>query len=332
MAGTTDGNHCVVGVDLGGTKILAAVVDTHFSILARSKMPTDAGGGPEGVVDRIALSIRAAVEAAGMTPASIAGIGIGAPGPLDPDTGVVTFAPNLGWHDVPLKAMLESRLSILTAVENDVNVGTLGEHRLGAGQGVPDMVGAFVGTGIGGGVILGGELYRGFNRSAGEVGHMVVQDGGPRCGCGNRGCWEALASRPAIARRITKALKKGEKSLIKKMAGRDPSKIKSGVLRRALEQGDELVKQELKREARYLGLGVANLVNLFSPQMVVLGGGVVEALGERLLKGVRRHTKAYALGHAMQNVEIVPAALGDDAVILGCAALAQERLAGAKGS
>ncbi len=328
MAETSQSNHGVVGVDLGGTKILAAVVDSSFSILARSKAPTDAAEGTEAVVDRITECIRTAIEAAGMAPASIAGIGIGAPGPLDPDTGVVTFAPNLGWHDVPLKAMLESRLSIPTAVENDVNVGTLGEHRLGAGQGVRDMVGAFVGTGIGGGVIVGGELHRGFNRSAGEVGHMVVQDGGPRCGCGNPGCWESLASRPAIARRITKALRKGKKSQIKKMVGKDPSKIKSGVLRRALEQGDELVKQELKREARYLGLGVANLVNLLSPQMVVLGGGVVEALGERLLKGVRKHARKYALDHAMQNVEIVPAALGDDAVILGCAALAQERLAG----
>ena len=156
---------------------------------------------------------------------------------------------------------------------------------------------------------------------------MVVKEGGPRCGCGNPGCWEALASRPAIARRITKAIRKGEKSAVKKMVGKDPSKIKSGVLRRALEAGDSLVKREVKREARYLGLGVANLLNLFSPQMVVLGGGVVEALGEQLLKGVRKHTREYALDHAMQNVEIVPAALGDDAVILGCAALAQARLA-----
>ena len=141
MSESSRDKRCVVGVDLGGTKILAAVVDPGYSVLARSKAPTDAGKGTEAVVDRIAESIQEAVKEAGKTPASIAAIGIGAPGPLDPDTGVVTFAPNLGWHDVPLKAMLESRLSVPTVVENDVNVGTLGEHRLGAGRGVSDMIG-----------------------------------------------------------------------------------------------------------------------------------------------------------------------------------------------
>jgi glucokinase len=321
-------NGCVVGVDLGGTKILAAVVDSKFSVLSRSKSPTASEDGPEAVVDRIVGCIKAAVKQTDLRMKSISGIGIGAPGPLNPDTGVVAFAPNLGWHDVPLKDMLESRLSIPTVVENDVNAGTLGEHRLGAGQGVKDMIGVFVGTGIGGGVVTKGKLHRGFNQSAGEVGHMVVEMDGPMCGCGNPGCWEAVASRTAIARRLAKAMKskKNARTPIYRMTGGDPSKIKSGALKRALLKGDPLVKQELRREADYLGLGVANLVNFFSPQMVVMGGGVVEALGERLLKRVRRQAGRYALEHAIQGVKIVPAKLGDDAVFIGCAALVRDRV------
>ena len=317
----------IIGVDLGGTKILVAGMDADHRILARTKIPTGAEDGPEAVIDRIAAGVEAIVDEMDVPPDSVAGIGIGAPGPLDPETGIVTFAPNLKWHHVPLKEMLESRLSIPTFVENDVNLGVLGEHLLGAGRGVKDMVGVFVGTGIGGGVILNGKLYRGFNRSAGEVGHMVIRVGGPRCGCGNRGCWEALASRTAIVRSIRKALQKGKKSVLQEKAAKNSAPIKSGVLGWALRQGDALVEKEMKREAKYLGIGVANLINLFSPQKVVLGGGVVSAMEHWLMDPVRRHARRHALEHAMLGVEIVPAALGDDAGILGCAVLVQQRLA-----
>ena len=328
MAEESQGKRYVVGVDLGGTKILVAGMDGDHTILSRTRVPTDPKEGTEAVVDRIGWAVSQVVKEMDISSDDVAGIGVGAPGPLDPETGVVTFAPNLNWNNVPLKAMLEARLSVPVFVENDVNVGVLGEHRLGAGRGMTDLIGVFVGTGIGGGVIIGGKLYQGYNRSAGEVGHMVVRAGGPRCGCGNRGCWEAVASRTAIVRRIAKAFRKGEKGwLYRKIAG-NPSQVKSRALSRALAKGDPLVVREMKREARYLGIGVANLVNLFSPRMVILGGGVVEAMEMWLIKQVRRHVLRYALDHAMADVEIVPAALGDDAGILGCAVLVEERLRG----
>jgi len=326
MAEESQGKRYMVGVDLGGTKILVAGIGGDYTILCRAKVPTDSKEGAEAVVDRIGWAVSQVVKEMDISPDDVAGIGVGAPGPLDPETGVVTFAPNLNWNSVPLKAMLEARLSAPVFIENDVNVGVLGEHRLGAGHGVSDLIGIFVGTGIGGGVIVGGKLYQGFNRSAGEVGHMVVRAGGPRCGCGNRGCWEAVASRTAIARRIAKAFRKGEKGWLYRATSGNPSRIKSRALSRALAKGDPLVVREMKREARYLGIGVANLVNLFSPRMVILGGGVVEAMEKWLIKQVRRHVLRYALDHAMKDVEIVPAALGDDAGILGCAVLVEERL------
>jgi len=326
MAEATQDGRYTVGVDLGGTNIAVAVVDDVYTVMAGQKVPTDPRDGAEAVADRIAEAVGEVVGQAGVRADSIRGVGVGAPGPLDPESGVVSFAPNLNWHNVPLKSMLESRLSVPTFVENDVNVGTLGELRLGAGKGAKQLIGVFVGTGIGGGMVLDGELYRGANFSAGEVGHMIVKTGGPRCGCGNRGCWEAVASRQAIVRRLVRAFRRGARGPLYKMTKGAPSKIRSRALSRAFLDGDPLVIREMKREAKYLGMGVANLINLFSPQMVILGGGVVEAMGDWLIKRVRRSTRRYALAHALEGVDIVASALGDDAGILGCAVLANGRL------
>ena len=208
----------VVGVDMGGTKILSAVIDAEGNILGTAKVPTKADAGTSVVIDRIADSIQQAIGKSGVNEASIAAVGIGAPGPLDPETGVVIFAPNLGWRDVPLKTELEARVGIPTFVDNDVNVGTLGEHAFGAGKGVQNIVGIFVGTGIGGGIILQGELFHGASKTAGEIGHIIVKADGPKCGCGTRGCLEALASRTAMTKQLQKAIKKkGKKSVISKL-------------------------------------------------------------------------------------------------------------------
>ena len=169
----------VIGVDMGGTKILSAVIDAEGKILATAKVPTKAGKGASEVIDRIASSVQKAIDKSGVASDSIQAIGIGAPGPLDPATGVVIFAPNLGWRDVPLKTELETRTGFPTFVDNDVNVGTLGEHVFGAGQGFQNVVGIFVGTGIGGGIILNGELFHGASKTAGEIGHIIVKAGGP---------------------------------------------------------------------------------------------------------------------------------------------------------
>ncbi len=316
----------VIGVDMGGTKILSAVIDAEGNILGTAKVSTKAGRGAIAVIDRIANCIQRAVDKSGVDAASIQAVGIGAPGPLDPATGVVIFAPNLGWRDVPLKTELEARTGFPTFVDNDVNVGTLGEHVFGAGRGIQSVVGIFVGTGIGGGIILQGELFHGASKTAGEIGHIIVKAGGPRCGCGTRGCLEAIASRTAMTKQFRKAiLKKGKKSVLSELTGGDLSAIRSGVLAKAVRLNDALTLKVLKKVTKYLGIGIGSIVNFLNPEMIVLGGGVVEALDDTFLDGIRAATKKYSLPNTLEGVQIVRAELGDNSGILGAAALARQR-------
>ena len=316
----------VVGVDMGGTKILSAVIDADGNILGTAKVPTKADEGTSVVIDRIANSIQKAIGKSDVNPASIEAVGIGAPGPLDPETGVVIFAPNLGWRDVPLKAELEARVGIPTFVDNDVNVGTLGEHAFGAGKGVQNIVGIFVGTGIGGGIILQGELFHGASKTAGEIGHIIVKADGPRCGCGTRGCLEALASRTAMTKQFQKAIeKKGKKSVISKLTDGDLRAIRSGVLARAIRSNDKLTLKVFKKATKYLGVGIGSIVNFLNPEMIILGGGVVEALDDTFLDNIRTAAEKYALPNTLDGVQIVRAELGDNSGILGAAALARQR-------
>jgi len=320
-------NTNVIGVDMGGTKILAAVVNAEGRILADAKIPTKADKRATVVIDRIASCIQKAMDKSRVDPQSIQAVGIGAPGPLDPGTGVVIFAPNLGWKDVPLKAELETRTGIHTFVDNDVNVGTLGEHTFGAGQNVQNLVGIFVGTGIGGGIIMQGELFHGASKTAGEIGHIIVKAGGPRCGCGTRGCLEALASRTAMTKQFQKAiLKKGKKSILSELTSGDLGLIRSGTLAKAIQRKDKLTLKVLKRATKYLGVGIGSIVNFLNPEMIVLGGGVVEALDDTFLDNIRAAVEKYALPNTLNGVQIVRAKLGDDAGILGAAALARQRL------
>ncbi len=316
----------VIGVDMGGTKILSAVIGPEGNILGTAKVPTKADRGPSVVIDRIADSIRKAIDKSGVAPTSIEAVGIGAPGPLDPATGVVIFAPNLRWKDVRLKDELEARVGFPTFVDNDVNVGTLGEHVFGAGQGFQNVVGIFVGTGIGGGIILQGELFHGASKTAGEIGHIIVKAGGPRCGCGTRGCLEAIASRTAMTKQFRKAIKKGQKSVLSELTGGDLTAIRSGVLAKAIRLNDKLTLKVIKKTTKYLGVGIGSIVNFLNPEMIVLGGGVVEALDDTFLDDIRAAAEKYALPNTLSGVQIVPAKLGDNAGILGAAALARQRI------
>ena len=321
-------NEYVVGVDLGGTNVLAAVVKPGGEVVARAKKRSRDARGPEAIVTLCCEAVEAAIEAAEVPKESVKGVGIGAPGTIDGENGVVVFAPNLaGFENVPMKEMMEGQLGIPTFLDNDVNVGVLGELRLGVGQGVSNLVGLFVGTGIGGGVVLNGELWRGFNFTAGEVGHIVVKEGGPRCGCGTKGCMEALASRTAIVRRIRNAARKGKQTIVSKLCKGDFSKVASKILVQAVEANDKVTKQSLKKAWKYLGIGIANIVHLLSPEMIVLGGGVLEALGDGPVAEVEKVVQDYTLPHTMDNVRVVRAALGDDSGILGAAVLAETELA-----
>jgi len=314
-------------MDLGGTKILAAVVDQEGQILAEAKLRTPGEKGPDAVIKRLAQTARQAVKRAGLDWQAVRGVGVGAPGPVDTDRGIVYTPPNLpGWNKVPLAPRLSQALGVPVYLENDVNLGTIGEHALGAGRGTRDMVGIFVGTGVGGGLILEGKLRSGFRHAAGEVGHMVLMAGGPVCGCGQRGCLEALASRTAIERDIQIGLAAGRKSLVPKLTGQGTGRITSGVLAKAMRKGDPLVTEIMLRVQWYLGLLTANLVNLIDPEMVVLGGGVIEALGDEFLKPIRATARQHFIQQTDANkVRIVAAELGDHAGVLGAAVLARQR-------
>ena len=206
-------------------------------------------------------------------------------------------------------------------------MGTLGESVLGAGKDVQNLVGIFVGTGIGGGVILDGKLLHGASKTAGEVGHMIIKADGPKCGCGNRGCLEAVASRTAIARQLRKAiLKKKKKSILLKLNGGSLKQIRSGALAKAVDRGDKLVLKVMRRATKYLGISVASIVHLLNPEMVVLGGGVVEAIGDDFVEDIRRVAMKYALPNTMNGVKVVPAELGDNAGIIGAAVLARQNI------
>jgi glucokinase len=318
----------VIGMDLGGTKILAAVVDNTGRLVAEAKNKTEARQGLDAVIERIAQTARQAAAQAGIGWHEIKGVGIGVPGPVDPKSGIVYTPPNLpGWDQVALGPRLSAILDVPVCLENDVNLGTLGEHALGAGQGTSDMVGIFVGTGVGGGLILDGKLRSGARHAAAEVGHMIVLADGPVCGCGKRGCLESVASRTAIARDIRLGVAAGRDSLIPKLTNNSTKPLTSGILAKAFRQGDPLVTEIMHRAQWYLGLLTASIVNLIDPEMIVFGGGVVEAMKEAFLAPICVTARQYYMQQAgADQVRIVAARLGDHAGVLGAAVLAHRQV------
>jgi glucokinase len=312
-------------VDLGGTKILGGVFDASLHLLGTAKVRTKAARGPEAVIDRIARCVMDTADEADLSLRDIHGVGVGAPGAVDGETGEVIFAPNLDWRRVPLQEQLRKKLGVPVFVENDGNLAVLGVYRAELQSKPRHVLGIFVGTGIGGGLILNGDLYTGHGHTAGEIGHMVLEMDGPECGCGNKGCFEALASRTAMFQRIRTAVKDGQETVLTEMLS-DLSELRSGDLRKALRHGDKLVERVVEEAAEYLGLAIANLANILNPQVVVLGGGVMEALADDMLAIVVETAKEYAMPGVMQDVEIVTTELGDHAGITGGAALAQQRV------
>ena len=312
-----------VGVDLGGTKILAGVFSHNLRCLGRAKVSTKAQRGPDAVIERIARAVHDAVDECDLDSKKIRGIGVGAPGPVDPETGKVVVAPNLGWEDVSLKKELEKQLDLPVFVENDCNICTLGVFEAELQSKPQTMVGIFVGTGIGAGLILNGKLYAGFNRTAGEIGHMILEVGGPKCSCGNRGCFEALASRQAIFRKVQSAIKDGQKTILAEMLGDELVDLRSGDLRKALRRGDKFVERVIEEAAEYIGIGVANIINLLNPEVVVLGGGIIDALEDDMMAIIIETAQDYVLSGTAKGIEIIPTKLGDDAGIVGGAVLAR---------
>lgn len=319
-----DDKEFLIGVDLGGTKILAGVFSPKFELKGTTKLSTKADRGVEAVIARIARCVKDAVDECDLGLKQIRGIGIGAPGAVDSESGRVIFAPNLpGWKDVPLKKELEKVLDVPVFLGNDCNVCTLGTFDREYKSKPRHLVGIFLGTGIGGGIVVNGDLYCGHNLTAGEIGHMVIEVNGPKCGCGNRGCLEALASRTAIFRKIQTAVKDGQKTILTEMLGEELADMRSGDLRKAIRKGDKFIEKVIEEAAEYAGIGVANLINILNPEIVVVGGGLIEALENEIMPTLIKSAKEHVMAGTMEGIKIEASKLGDHAGITGAAVLAR---------
>ncbi|AMV38211.1 ROK family protein [Planctomyces sp. SH-PL62] len=315
----------VIGVDLGGTKIMAAVVADDNRILGRGKRNTPAKEGGPAILKTMLECVDEALEQSGLKRGDLAAGGIGSPGPLDVDAGVILFSANLSVKNYPVGPELSSALGIPIKVQNDVRVGGYGEFMLGAGRGYGDVLAAFVGTGIGGCLIQNGRIVAGSTNNAGEIGHIVVKAGGPRCGCGNNGCMEAFASKTALSNRLVKAAKKRSCPLGDKIQRK--GRLKSGDLAQAVRDKDEIAIREVERAAYYLGLGLGGLVNVFGPQIVVIGGGMALALGQPFLERITASARLQIITDPTHCIKFALAGLGDDAGVLGASLYAREMLA-----
>jgi glucokinase len=312
-----------VGVDLGATKILAAVFDSKLKPIAVGKSKTPREAKAQAVVEALAEAVSGVVGRIG--PAlSLGGVGVAVPGPLDRAKGIVRYTPNMGFKDYPLGGELAGLFGAPAFLDNDVQAGVLGELRAGALRGKLNAVGVFVGTGIGGGIVIDGKLYRGSTGSAGEVGHMIVQEGGASCGCGNYGCLEALASRTAVAKEAAAQAASGKAPALFEAAGADIRKYRSSVLYDSIEAGDKGVRRSLERSARWLGVGLANLVHVLNPEAVVVGGGVATRFGKKYMDCVRASLMEHVMPGLAGTFELLLSELGDLAVATGAACVAME--------
>jgi glucokinase len=314
-----------VGFDLGGTKMQAAIYDDDFRILATRRRKTRAQDGAKTGVERMIQTVSEAAEEAGLRVGQLTGIGVGCPGPLDLDKGILFDTPNLGWKNVRLVEQLENALSCPAVILNDVDAGVYGEFSFGAAKGARCALGIFPGTGIGGGCVYEGEIIRGKTSSCLEIGHIQVVPEGPLCGCGRRGCLEAVASRLAIASASAAAAYRGEAPCLFEKAGTDISKIRSGVLAASVKGGDTAVEQILREAARHIGVAAATAVNLLAPDVVVLGGGLVEAMPELFCGEVRRAADGRVMDSFRGTFQVVEARLGDHATGMGAAAWARHK-------
>ncbi len=313
----------IVGVDLGGTSIVVGTVAEDGSeVLGLTSEATQPEQGADAVVARIGRLARASIEAArGRT---IVGLGIGSPGPLDTARGVVLLTPNLGWVNMPLRDRVADLVGLPATLDNDANCAIFAEWWRGAARGADPVVGLTVGTGIGGGIVIGGRIYHGASDSAGEIGHMTIDSTGRRCKCGNYGCLEAYASGPAIAARAVEAAETGATTGLPRYVGGDLSKITAQVVYQAAQDGDPVALEVVADTARFLGAGVANVINIFNPQIVVICGGVTLA-GDRLFEPLRREVKRRAFKPAVDACRIVPGALTGTAGVYGAAAVFMQR-------
>jgi glucokinase len=311
-----------IGVDLGGTNIQAGVLDANNKLIVSDRIKTKAEGGEDTVVKRIAKLSLSVMEKAGIKPEEVGGLGIGAPGAVNYKKGVVINAVNLRWTDFPLAKVLQKELGIPIVVDNDVNVGTWGEYMAGAGKGYDNLMGIFVGTGIGGGLVLNGDLYHGTLMTAGEIGHVVIRADAP---LGQR-TLENLASRTNIVNQLRQLILSNHASIISDLTQGDLDKVRSKILSEAYKKKDALTMEVIGQAAHYLGVTIASVVTLLSLPCIVVGGGVTEALQNDWIELIREVYDEYVFPPELSKCKIVASKLGDDAGTIGAALLAKQRL------
>jgi glucokinase len=317
----------VVGVDLGGTNISVGVLPLdggNGDVLALDSRPTQADKGAKYVVDRMVAmvegAIRTVAQESGGSKDDFAGIGIGSPGPLDRKTGTIINTPNLGWRNFPLRDLISNAVGLPAALDNDANCATYGEWWLGAGKNVDHLVGITLGTGIGGGIVLNGEIFHGASDSAGEIGHTTIDSTGRKCNCGNYGCLEAYASGPAIAARAVEGIEAGAETVLPDLVDGDLDRITAAIVYEGAVLGDAYANEVMKETAKFLGTGVANIINTLNPQMVVIAGGVTKA-GDHLFVPLKAEVRRRAFKSAQEACEIVPAGLMNTAGVIGAVAM-----------
>jgi len=310
----------LVGFDLGGTKMMAVVFDDKLKVLGKKRRKTRGNVGEQVGLERLAETITIALTEAGVTADEIVGIGAGVPGPLDLQKGIILEAPNLGWKNVDLQDFLTKRFKCPAMICNDVDAGVFGEYTSGAGQGARCVLGVFPGTGIGGGCVYEGRIFRGSRSSCMEVGFLQMATSGPAAGVGTVGTLEAIASRLAIAAEAAKAVYRGQAPHLRELAGTDIGKIRSSSLAKSIELGDKVIEQIVRRAAEEVGRGIGSLINILAPDIVILGGGLVEAMPKLYLESVKEGIRRNVLPSLADCAKLKVSELGDLAGATGAAA------------
>lgn len=316
----------IASIDAGGTKILATLIDESGNIIARAKKSTKIKKEKKvNIVKRIKLVLDEALQGIDNNEFTLAGIVIGIPGVLNPEAGIIHLAPNLGIVNLNIIKPLKNYYKVPIFIENDANLGTIGIHSYETDSKFENLIAIFVGTGIGAGIVINNQLYRGKNFVAGEIGHMIVAENGVRCGCGQIGCFETEASRLAIEREILKQIKGKKTSIYKKLLTKENPQIKSGMLAKALQSKDKVTTKVLTSVSQKIGKMVASLSNLMNFDCFVFAGGVIEAVGHFMLPIIKKTAKEHALKQNMKNVKILNSKLGDDAAVYGGYFLAKQK-------
>jgi glucokinase-like ROK family protein len=307
---------CMIGVEMGVDFISAILTSFRAEIEWRHYESIETGQDYQATIERTRGIIQDATQMAGRLGLPLLGIGVGVPGLIDVDAGLVLFAPNLEWRNVPVRDLLAESLPLPILVDNDANLSALGEYYFGAARGVGTFLHIAIGVGLGGGVFLDGQPYRGASGFAGEFGHMLVQDGGPPCKCGNAGCWETVVSNLAVVKQAQAAVETHPHSRILELAHGQTDRITLPVVMKAAEEGDETALEVLRQTGYYLGVGIANLINAFNPELIVLGGGLSQAY-PFLLPVAEEVVAAKVIARAAKSTQIVASAYGQDACVLG---------------